>query len=140
MRLSGRSARFLVERGMHAPPRRTRIGASSLRQDYGRPRMPIDGRKWRPRGGRATSSSRCSFHASTFLNVCLLDHLSPFSLSPLVQRIPARPLSVSTVRSWRDRTCARACAHSTRRGNVRGCVKRSNGRGIFVSFIPFDST
>lgn len=35
MRLSGRSARFLVERGMHAPPLRTRIGASSLRQDYG---------------------------------------------------------------------------------------------------------
>lgn len=65
---------------------------------------------------------------------------SPLSPLPLVQRIPARPLSVSTVRSWRDRTCARACAHSTRRGNVRGCVKRSNGRGIFVSFIPFDST
>lgn len=108
MRLSGRSARFLVERGMHAPPRRTRIGASSLRQDYGRPRMPIDGRKWRPRGGRATSSSRCSFHASTFLNVCLLGHLSslPSSFSPTDPR--------STIK----------CLHGTvvERPNVRACM------------------
>lgn len=139
MRLSGRSARFLVERGMHAPPLRTRIGASSLRQDYGDQGC----RSMGGNGAREAAVQRRPVAAPSTRQLFLTfvySATSPLSPLPLVQRIPARPLSVSTVRSWRDRTCARACAHSTRRGNVRGCVKRSNGRGIFVSFIPFDST
>lgn len=99
-----------------------------------RPRMPIDGRKWRPRGGRATSSSRCSFHASTFLNVCLLDHLSPL---PLVQRIPARPLSVSTVVKPSVRACM--CALDTSWKCTRLCKVIERWRNIrFFYSVRFD--
>lgn len=125
--------RFLVERGMHAPPRRTRIGASSLRQDYGDQGC----RSMGGNGAREAAVQRRPVAAPStrqLLNVCLLDHLSPL---PLVQRIPARPLSVSTVVKPSVRACM--CALDTSWKCTRLCKVIERWRNIrFFYSVRFD--